>query len=253
MSKLAEKLQRVYRGPVTPIGFRRSGEEETPQMLIVANLADAGAKATKAAASADAVIIRGEGLFAEGLKQLASTLGDVPLGVLLEGAKSGEVAKVVAADCDFVVFDIKSPLEAVNKEGLGRILKIEPSMDIGLVRAINGLPLSVDGVLISGEDSELTVERLLICQRLADLLDKPLLLTLGPSVTSSELSDLCAAGVKGIVVSSGLTAKAVAELKKAISCLPKQTKRKIKAAPIIPMVRPEPEAVVEEEEEEDEE
>jgi hypothetical protein len=143
-------------------------------------------------------------------------------------------------------------VETINKEGLGRSLKIEPSLDIMLARAINNLPLSIDGVLIASDDSTLTIERLLVCQRFADLLDKPLLLTLSSSVTSNELSSLCEAGVKGIVVPSGLTAKAFGELKKAVSCLPKPTKRKTKATPIIPRIAAEPEAVVEEEEEEEE-
>jgi hypothetical protein len=250
MSKFAEKLQHVYRGPIKTIGFRRSGEAEVPQMLVVASLADTSAKTSKAVASADAVIINSAGLSSEDLKQLVSSLGDVPAGILLESTKPGEAAKAVEAGCDFVVLDIKTPVEIVNKEGLGRILKIEPSLDIMLARAINSLPLSIDGVLIASDDSVLTVERLLVCQRFADLLDKPLLLTMGSSVASNELSSLCEAGVKGIVVPLGLTAKALGELKKAVSCLPKPTKRKTKATPIIPRIAAEPEAAAEEEEEE---
>jgi hypothetical protein len=251
MSKFAEKLQHVYRGPITTIGFRRSGEEEILQMLVISSLADTSARTAKAVASADAVIINGEGLSEENLNQLVSTFRDVPAGILL-GSKPGEATKAVEAGCDFVVFDIKTPVETISKEGLGRILKIEPSLDIMLARAINNLPLSIDGVLIASDDSTLTIERLLVCQRFADLLDKPLLLTLGSSVTSNELSSLCEAGVKGIVVPSGLTAKAFGELKKAVSCLPKPTKRKTKATPIIPRIAAEPEAIVEEEEEEEE-
>ncbi|MBM3167436.1 MAG: hypothetical protein FJZ83_05315 [Chloroflexi bacterium] len=252
MSKFAEKLQHVHRGPIATMGFRRSGEEEIPQMLVVASLADVGAKAAKAVASADAVIIDSQDLSAEDLKQLMSALGDVPAGVLLDSTKPGEAAKALEAGLDFVVIDIKTPVEAVNKEGLGRILKIEPSLDVVLARAINSLPLSIDGVLIASDDSVLTIERLLVCRRFADLLDKPLLLTMGSSVGSSDLSSLCEAGVKGIVVPAGLTAKALGELRKAISCLPKPTKHKTKASPIIPRIAPEPEAVVEEEDDDEE-
>ncbi|MBM3149077.1 MAG: hypothetical protein FJZ88_03490 [Chloroflexi bacterium] len=252
MSNFAEKLQHVHRGPITTIGFRRSGEEEMPQMLVVAMLADTSAKAAKAVTGADAVIIDSQDLSPEGLKQLTSALGDVPTGILLDNTKPVEAAKALEAGSDFVVLDIKTPVEAVSKEGLGRILKIEPSLDIALARAINSLPLSIDGVLIASDDSVLTVERLLVCQRFADLLDKPLLVTMGASVPSNELSSLCEAGVNGIVVPAGLTAKALGELKKAVSCLPKPTKHKTKASPIIPRITPEPEAVVEEEDDDEE-
>jgi len=251
MSKFAEKLQHVYRGVVSSMGFRRAGEEEIPQMMIVARLSNAGIKAAKTAAGADAVIINGKGLSAEDIKQLAGVLGEVPLGVVIEDSDSTSVDEVVEAGCDFVVFDIKTSLETVNKEGPGKILKIDSTMDLGMIRAINGLPLSIDGVFIAGEDSAITIERLLICRRFADLLDKPLLLNASTSVTSGELSSLCEAGVKGIVISSSITMKAIAELKKAVSCMPKPTRRKTKVAPILPRLSPEPEAMADEEEEED--
>jgi len=252
MSRFAKNLQRVYRGAVSPIGFMRTGEEIIPRMMIVTSISDSGAKTAKTAAGADAVIIHGRGLSAENIKQMAGILGDVPLGFSIEGSDYGDVTGIIEAGCDFVVFDIKTPLEVVNKEGLGRILKIDPTMDIGMVRAISGFPLSIDGVLIGGENSDLTVERLLICQRFADLLNKPLLLASDTSITSNELSSLCEAGIKGLVVSSSITAKAIAELKKAISCMPKPTRRKEKTVPILPTISPEPEAMADEEEEEEE-
>jgi len=52
------------------------------------------------------------------------------------------------------------------------------------------------------------------------------------------------------VISHPITTKVLAELKKAISCMPKPTKRKIKAAPILPRTSSEPESIVEDDEEE---
>lgn len=251
MSKFADKLQRIYKGTAPALGFRRSGEEELPQMLVVAMLAGTSIKAAKSGAGADAVVVNGEGMVAESFAQLREALGDIPLGLSLEGVKQGDAARLVNLGCDFVVFDVKTPLEVVKRDGVGRILKIEPALDLGLVRAINLLPLSVDGVLLAGDDSAVTIERLLICQRFADLLDKPLLVTLGTSVNSDELSGLCQAGVKAVVVSEGLTSKALAELKKNIACLPRQVKRKTRSTAILPQIHLEPAAAAEEEEEED--
>ena len=52
-----------------------------------------------------------------------------------------------------MVLGLKTPLAVVDKEGIGKILTIESSLDHGMVRAINELPLVVDGVLVAGEES----------------------------------------------------------------------------------------------------
>ena len=251
MSKFAEKLKRVYKGTAPVLGFLKSGGEEIPQMLVVANLGGVSTRASKAVVGADAVVISGQGMGAENFRQLREALDDIPLGLSLEGVKHEDIATLVNLGCDFVVFDVKTPLEVVKKEGIGRILKIEPALDLGLVRAINLLPLAVDGVLLTGEDSPVTIERLLVCQRFSDLLDKPLLVTLGPSVNSDELGSLCQAGVKAVVLAEGLTARALAEVKKVIACLPKQVKRRTRSTPTLPQIRPES-AAPEREEDEDE-
>jgi hypothetical protein len=251
MSKFADKLQRVYRGAVVPMGFRRAGEEEIPQVLIVTSLQDVSPKAAKISSGTNAVMISSKGLSLDNIQQLTGLIGEIPLGIVIEDSDSIDVSGFAKAGCDFIVFDVKTPLDLVNKEGVGRILRIEPTMDLGMVRAVGGFPLSIDGVLIGEEDSSLTVERLLICQRFADLLDRPLLMTVGTSVTSDELSSLCEAGIKGVVISSSITAKALAELKKAVSCMPKPTKRKTKTSPMLPRIGSEPESTSEEEEEGD--
>jgi hypothetical protein len=236
MSKFADKLQRVYKGTAPALGFRRSGEEKMPQILAVANLGCASASISKAVVDADAVVISSQGMDAESFRRSHEALGDIPLGLLLEGIEHDAAAMLVNLGCDFVVFDVKTPLEVVNKEGMGRILRIESALDLGLVRAINLLPLAVDGVLLTGEYSPVTIERLLICQRFSDILDKPLLVTLGLSVNSDELSSLCQAGVKAVVLAEGLTAKDLAEVKKGIASLPRQAKRKTRSTPILPQI-----------------
>ena len=250
MSKFAEKLQRIYKGSAPVLGFRKTDGDPLSQLLVVASLVGSGAKASKTAAGADAIIVDNERLNREGLEQLSAAVGGIPLGVSLEGDKQ-ENAEIDVSVCDFVVFDVKTPLVRVSQEGIGKVLKIQPSLDIGLIRAINELPISVDGVLLVGESFSITVERLLICRRFADLLDIPLLVTVGPSLSSNELSGLCQAGVKGVVLSEWLTAKALAEIKKAVSCLPNQTKRKARSVPVLPRIHPENEAVEEQEDEEE--
>jgi hypothetical protein len=253
MSKFAEKLQRIYRGSAPALGFRRSTEVENPPLLVVANLTktsttDANALAT---VGIDAGIVSVKGFSAKGFGELAKAVGDVPLGFFLENTEKDAIVKSIDLGCDFVVFGPKTPLEAVNKEGLGRVLKIEPSLEPGLVRAINGLPLTIDGVLVTGDEPVITIERLLIYQRFAELLGKPLLVSLSSTVTADELSGLFEAGVNGLVLPEGLSAEVFANLKKSASGLARTAKRKTRTAALLPRVGGDLEAEVEEEEEEE--
>ena len=253
MSKLAEKLQRIYRGSAPSLGFRRSDEAESAPLLIVASLTKTGTAEANAlvAVGIDAGIISAKGLSAKSFGELARVLGDIPLGLSLESTEKEAIAKSIDLGCDFVVFGLKTPLEAVNKEGLGRVLKIEPSLEPGLVRAINALPLSIDGVLVTGDEPVITIERLLNYQRFNELLNKPLLINLTSTITADELGSLFEAGVNGLVLPEVLSADVFANLKKSASGLSRTTKRKTKATALLPRVSGELEAEVEEEEEED--
>ena len=252
MSKFTDKLQRIYRDTAPSMGFRRSAPEagDSP-LLIIANLAKAGVREAEVIAGSgiDAGIVSGESLDARSFERLVAAMGDVPLGLFLEEANQGEIDKLVDLGCDFVVFGLKMPLTAVKKEGIGKILKIEPSLDHGLARVINELQLPVDGVLITGEESSITIERLLICQRFVELLDRPLLVTLGSSATSDELGSLCEAGVSGLVLPEGLPAEAFAEMRKTVGSLPQIAKRRAKGAALLPQLRSELETEMEEDEE----
>src|SRR4030043_1035377 len=246
MSKLAEKLQRIYRGSAPALGFHRSDEAESSPLLIVAGLTKTGTAEANAlvAAGIDAGIISAKGLSAKSCGELARVLGGIPLGLSLESTEKEAIAKSIDLGCDFVVFGLKTPLEAVNKEGLGRVLKIEPSLEPGLVRAINALPLSIDGVLVPGDEPAITIERLLVYQRFTALLNKPLLVNLSSNVTANELSSLFEAGVNGLVLPEVLSADVFANLKKSAGGLPRTTKRKTKATALLPRVSGELEAEV---------
>jgi hypothetical protein len=253
MSKFAEKLQRVYRGSAPALGFRTSEEAESPPLLIIASLTKTGTTEASAlvAAGIDAGIISAKGISAKSFGELTKAIGDVPLGFSLESTEKEAIAKSIDLGCDFVVFGLKTPLEAVNKEGLGRVLKLEPSLEPGLVRAVNALPLEIDGVLVTGDEPAITIERLLIYQRFTELLNKPLLITLSSTVTADELSSLFKAGVNGLVLPETLSAEVFASLKKSAGGLSRTAKRKTKAAAILPRVSGELETEAEEEEEED--
>jgi hypothetical protein len=158
------------------------------------------------------------------------------------------------AGCDFVVFPAaKTSLAILQNEAVGRILEIEASLSDGLLRAIDALP--VDAVLIADElreDYFLTWHHLVLFQHFANLLTKPLLVSIPSNVTANELQALWEAGVDGVIVE--VETGRVSKLRQAIDKLtfPSQRKRG-KAEALLPRIGGEPSTVTMEEEEEEEE
>jgi len=254
MSKFAEKLQRIYKGSAPALGFRKSVEAEIPPLLFVASLVKTGATEAYSLAMAgiDAGILSTKGLSAKSFAELTKAVGGgVSLGCSLDAAEKDAAAKSIGVGCDFVIFGLKTSLEAVNKDGLGRVLKIEPTLEPGLVRAISTLPIEIDGVLVAGDETTITIERLLIYQRVTELLNKPLLVTVSPTITVEELKSLVKAGVNGIVLPETFSAETLANLKQSTAGLSRGARRRTKAAAILPRVSGELETEVEEEEEDE--
>jgi len=159
------------------------------------------------------------------IKPIVEAGGDVPLGVFVKGISEEKVNELMDLGCDFVVFDLKASAVVATGERVGKFLLVEPSLEQGLVRAINSL--DVDGVFLNkGKESFITVEHLLICQRFCELLGKPLVVTLPSLVTSAELSNLWQIGIDGIVVPSAQPKGAFSELRRMIDSLPKRAKRR---------------------------
>jgi len=238
MSKFVDKLQSLSKSSTTPIGFHSFVYElKTPPMLLVAGLSGTQVKEAKIVVdvNADAGLILSEGTSAKVVKQMFEAMGNVPLGVFVKGMSEEKINELTSVGCDFVVFDIKIPAEVLHREEVGKFLMIEPSLDQGLVRAINSL--EVDGVFISsrGGDSFVAVEHLLICRRFVELLEKPVMMTLPSLVTKTGLTNLWQAGVDGVVAPSTQSVEALAELKKMIGDLPRGARgRRTKAGVVLP-------------------
>lgn len=221
-------------------------------MLLIAGLSGTDAEEAKIAAegSIDAGLIWNQDPGAENVERMLNALGDVPLGVFVKDASTKETAGLARLGWDFMVFDMKASVVALEQKELGKILLVETSVDPGLVRAISNL--DIDGVLVNrGQEAFVTVEYLLACQRFSLLLDKPVMAALPSSVTGAELRYLRGCGISGIVVPSTQPAKAFAELRKTINDLPAEIKRpRTKADVVLPKYEIATETEEEEEEEE---
>jgi len=204
MSRFIDKLSRVLQAVPQPMGFRTTpSASERPEMLLVAGLAGVDFDGLAGGIEgADAGLISWSCLNAD-KQAIGAAMAGVSWGVRLEGAGQYDISAAVAAGCDFLVFPATNTPLGVGKDydEIGRILQVEPSLDIGMVRAINDLP--VDAVLVANEMGErafLTWHHLMLFQRFVDLLSKPLLVYVPSEVKTGELQALWETGVCGVVV-----------------------------------------------------
>jgi len=214
------------------MGFRTVAAPSKPRMLLVAAVAQADAeRLVDIAAGADAGLLIMAKLTtgAEALKQAAKAVPDIPWGGWLKEAGGEEVGEVGA---DFVVFAAASPLFAEEKTG--KVLEVEPSLEPGLLKAADDLP--VDAVLVAAENEALTWRDLMLLQRCANILSKPLLVLVPQEVTATELGALWEAGVRGVVVRATAEGK-IAGIGQMLEKLPPPSanKRK-KAQPLLPRI-----------------
>lgn len=254
MSKLIERLQLLSKATAHPMGFRIAAVHESPSMLLIASLSQPDVVAAAAVAGdADAVLI-GQGDLKpkkQSFRNMVKAMGDTPWGVGVSGVSSEEISQLVVRGCDFLVFaPATTPMAVLQEKGAGKILELESPQDEALVSSADLLPL--DAILVRGNpegESFLTVQCLMNCHHLANLLHKPLLLAAPSGLTSADLEALWIVGIDGVVleIEGPEVRERLSQLRQAIKTLPPITKRQRgKIDLLLPQLG---EAVVQEEEE----
>ncbi len=262
MSRFIDKLNRLSQAEPQPIGFRIK-QPASPRLKIqlVASLTQEHVESlADYVAGADAGLLRISKLSSgtKALQRIAQAVSDIPWGGWLQGSGLGGIKQMMKVGCDFVVFPAtNTPLAILQNDEVGKILEVEASLNEGLLRAANELP--IDAVLIVGEEREdyfLTWQHLMLFQRFADLLTKPLLVSIPSKVTAGEIQALWEAGVDSVVVEVRVEQPQdrLKELRQVIDKLafPSPRKRE-KVELLLPHIGQEPGIVTTEEEEEEEE
>jgi hypothetical protein len=91
----------------------------------------------------------------------------------------------------------------------------------------------------------------MLFQRCANILNKPLLVSVPPQVTAAELGALWQAGVMGVVVKTGVEGR-IAEIRQMLDKLPSPPAgKRTKAGPLLPRIGGGTGVVSEEEDEEE--
>ena len=206
MSKFIDNLNRISQAAPQPIGFRTSKAAPSKHQMQLVAAAAGGDTSTPVdyATGADARLLRVSklGSGARATKKLAPPNTDIPWGVWLEGAAQEGLKQALEMDFDFVIFPAAGTnLVVPPNDGAGIIIQVETSIAEGLLRTVNDLP--VDAVLVTAqpeEDNRLTWHQLMLFQRFASLINKPLLTLIPPGTSADEIQLLWEAGIDGVVV-----------------------------------------------------
>ena len=252
MSKFIDELNGSYRSVAPSMGFRKGTDVTKKHPLLI--IADSTAKTVKdikatIEAGVDAVIIKGAGLKPDAMQKLIKNAGKVPVGLIIDDDSRDNYTEFIQAGCDFVICDSKIPVSVVTGDELGRILRIDPSLAPGMIRAIDELNPSVGSVLVDSADTAITIERLLVSHYISGMIGKPLLASVGISLTTADLQGLYDAGVRGLLVPKGISVTALSELKQLIDNMPRTIRKKQQSNVTIPQLKREPEVDMDEEEE----
>ena len=205
MSQFIDKLKQVSQAVPQSMGFRSAQPVSVkPRILLIASLAQADINdlADRVAGADAGLLPLTKSTGADSLAKVSQAVSDIPWGGWLRDIASGETERVTKIGLDFVVFPPAStPLATLKDNKVCKILEIGATLSEGLLRAVDALP--VDAVLVTNEQEGeyfLTWQHLMFFQRCADLLSKPLLVSIPSKVSANELQALWEAGVNGVVV-----------------------------------------------------
>jgi len=259
MSKFTEKLKQLRRAEPQPMGFavnKIAAENPKLQMVIRFN-AGSVENVSGFLDSADAAIIeiRKAGDI-DRMNEVCGIRDGLPGGGWIGEAEEEVIQKVMDSSCDFLVFSPLAPLSVTKNDKVGRILELDASLNEGLLRTANDLP--VDAILVDGpgEENVLNINRLMIIQRLLYLVGKPVLVAVPVGISDSSLQSLWDMGITGVVVDAagGESGEKLSSLRAEIDKLaPPAYRKKARVSPVLPGIQPQAPKPSEEGGEEEEE
>lgn len=240
MSKLIDMLDRVGQQSPTPIGFgpasRRS--EGAPSMLLIGQLAGAqlSRNTTLSEAQVDALLVTLDSRDKRAIDRTAKTVTGRLWGARVSGLEEEQAQQLKAAGCDYVIFDAEATVASVlTDEELGKIIAVGPDLNEDVARAIQELP--IDAILFSPQEEllPLTVQKLIDMQIVRGLVDKPFVIATPPELTPPELQAFRNADIAGLMFELSSTDH-VAEMREALSNLPRRKPRARPRGAIVPQV-----------------
>ena len=251
MSQFIERLQQLNHTTPQPMGFHRGAPTpDKPRMLLIADFEgnEDNTGLIDAAGNADAVILTSG-------ESAVSLPKNALWGVRLAETGEAKINQSVKSDADFIIFPADGMVMGIpNLADTGKVMQISASLDEGLVKTINRLP--VDAVLITADKNDVfyTWHQLMQWQRITALLHKPIMLILPRSIGKEELQTLWEIGIDGVVLGVNLIKQnGINKLHKIISDLPPRSALKNRKDALLPAPQEKSETTAEIDEEEEEE
>jgi len=227
VSALIDKLEQALRaGGAQPLGFGTATAKARPvQLALVISLPRPAAEELPTLAKAG---VEGVLLLEPPTNDFVAAAREHKLfwGVRAQHARPQEVDALKEAGCDFLVYGVDSPVQLFDQAGIGQVLALEAAAAESLAGGVE--TLAPGAIYLPLDDMPyVSIRRLILCQRLARMARKPLLVQVHPAIAAEELAALCDAGAAGVVAEArGAAATTLAgRLRDAIAALPPRGKR----------------------------
>ncbi|MSP22100.1 MAG: hypothetical protein EXR66_03655 [Dehalococcoidia bacterium] len=184
MSKLRERIRESGQRRVRSFGFvRRDDGPPIPQLLVMAEVADATAGAAAIEAGGRALLFTGD---RSALKDLVTAAKGTPVGMRIDAATREDTKALLEAGADFLVFDAAQTVaEALLERKLGRVVVAPASAADDDLKRYGALDL--DAILVGDPGSLLSVHGQLEMRRLAEFTRAPLAVLVSGAIPATTL------------------------------------------------------------------
>lgn len=132
------------------------------------------------------------------------------LGVQITSLTEEDVTALEEAGADFAIVNAETAAASIIDSELGLVLEVDEAWEDAPLRAL--ATLSLDAVLVRSPVTNFTVARRISLGRVATLCGAALIVTVTPSISSSELAALRESGTGGIITPEGTSSDELAEL-----------------------------------------
>ena len=207
MSTLLDKLAKLSEGRSQPIGFEAArARAKLYNMLLLAKIPLGYEKLLSAAVqeNVDAFVFTLENRKKEKqtISKYIAEINEIPWGVIVTNISKEDTQELLEMKCDFIVLtpDI-TPAYILKEENLGKVLQLDPSLDLELIRTIPRL--SVDAILLETGNQvtyPLTVHQLMTYERLVGGTGKHILATMPVDMPIEDMETMWELGARGMIV-----------------------------------------------------
>lgn len=231
MSRLVDRLEHFGRGGQA-IGFNAAndGGARLPIILVASSSSDVERARESGAQDVEGLVLRAPAApAADVLSRLAAAAGEVPWGLWLDQAGG-----LPESGVDFVIFDAAAPAALLQRDGLGRILRVSGVVPDLLLAGLSDLALDAIYADLAGQPGYPTVQHVVYMRWLAKAAGLPLLAD--APAESDAVRALWEGGVSGLLLKVEAGKERLDALRDILKALPAHTAPpRRRGAPLLPL------------------